>query len=162
MTNADSRPPTGQTMAICERCGAERRFLRRAYPSARVAKVYADCECCGWPSSMRVTSPPIVGNDGRPPARPCEHWNFAVNANVARLTRSEEDATVVGFTCDLTARCADCDEPFEWIGLPMGALLSEPACSIDGTEARMPLRPVSASRDFGRNLPGFSVKESRP
>lgn len=89
----------------------------------------------------------------------CPHENFGVQANVGRLMRSETDSTVVGYSVDLTVRCMDCNEPFEWMGLPMGWLASEPACSVDGLEARMPIRPQSAARDFGLGLPGFTVKE---
>ena len=86
----------------------------------------------------------------------CEHWSFNAQVEVARLTSDETHNHVVGYTADITVTCA---EPFTFIGLPMGSLPSEPACNFDGTEARMPIRPISAPDSFGRDLPGFTVRE---
>lgn len=89
----------------------------------------------------------------------CEHLDFRVEADVGRLTRSETDETVVGYTMDVRVKCNECFEPFEFIGLPMGVLPSEPTCNLDGTEARMPIRPQNAAPTFGLDLPGFTVRE---
>lgn len=86
----------------------------------------------------------------------CQHMNFHVQANVGRLQRSEEDKTIVGFTMDVTVKCTDCDKPFEFIGLPMGYSPNQPMCSVDGIEARMPIKPVGESMAVG--LPEFTVR----
>lgn len=89
----------------------------------------------------------------------CEHTNFDAIVKVIRLTATD-DGPVTGYTAEITIKCVECDEYFEFIGLPMGSLPSEPACNVDGTEARMPIRPFSAPGDFGRNLPGFYLRVS--
>lgn len=90
--------------------------------------------------------------------RDCEHEAFAATVDVHRLSRSAEDDTVVGYTADIHVSCRDCGEPFEFIGLPMGALPSAPAASVTGLEARMPIRPTTAPRTFGLGLPGFTIR----
>lgn len=86
----------------------------------------------------------------------CQHMNFAVHANVGRLLRSEEDTTIVGFTMDVTVKCTDCDKPFEFVGLPMGSSPYRPMCSVDGIEARMPIKPVGEAMAIG--LPELTVR----
>lgn len=87
----------------------------------------------------------------------CPHMNFAVQANVGRLLRSDEDSTIVGFTMDVTVKCTECNKPFEFVGLPMGYSPYRPMCSVDGQEARMPIKPVGEQMAIG--LPEFTVRE---
>ena len=54
--------------------------------------------------------------------------------------------------------CVDCDEPFRWIGVPIGLSPRQPMVSVDETELRAPLRPASSDPDFGLGLPGFAVR----
>ena len=72
----------------------------------------------------------------------CEHEDFLVNADITRCTRSEEDQTIVAYYCELKVTCKVCDKPFEFIGLPMGMSPGQPRCSVNGQEARMPIKPV--------------------
>ncbi len=91
------------------------------------------------------------------PDRVCPHADFAAEVEVNRLT-SVEGGPVTGFWADIRVRCADCGEPFRWIGVPVGAMADRPACSVDETELRAPLRPASSDPDFGLGLPGFAVR----
>ena len=86
----------------------------------------------------------------------CIHENFQVVANIARCTRSEEDSTVVAYYCELTVKCATCEKPFEFIGLPMGMSPGQPRCSVDGQEARMPIKPVGETMPL--DVMGFGVE----
>ena len=88
----------------------------------------------------------------------CEHQDFAARVCVVRLERSDTDAAIVGYTAEVGVNCSDCGEAFVFIGLPIGSLAGEPACSVDGIEARMPIRPISAPDNFGLNLLGYTVR----
>ena len=79
----------------------------------------------------------------------CKHENFRVDANVARI----ED--VGAFSVDLRIRCTDCDEPFEWVGLPNGYSPYSPTVSIDSQEMRAPIVPQGSKPPEG--LAGFRV-----
>lgn len=91
------------------------------------------------------------------PDRACPHENFKAGVFVKRLT-DHGDGPVVGYTADVRVQCADCGEPFRWIGCPAGVDPRRPAVSIDETELRAPLRPASADPDFGLGLPGFAIR----
>lgn len=86
----------------------------------------------------------------------CIHENFQVIANIARCTRSDEDPTVVAYYCELTVKCTTCETPFEFIGLPMGMSPGQPRCSVDGREARMPIKPVGEEMPI--DVMGFGVE----
>ena len=86
----------------------------------------------------------------------CVHENFQAVANITRCTRSEEDSTVVAYYCELTVKCTVCDKPFEFVGLQMGMSPGEPRCSVNGQEARMPIKPVG--EDMPLNVMGFGVQ----
>ena len=92
------------------------------------------------------------------PDRPCPHENFAAFVDVQRLTASDDDPTVVGYSAEVTIHCVDCAEPFRFVGMPAGVLPNRPACSVDEREARLPIRPASSDPDFGLGIPGFSVR----
>ncbi|MEU7381540.1 hypothetical protein AB0A91_16360 [Streptomyces sp. NPDC042207] len=91
------------------------------------------------------------------PDRPCPHENFDAYVAVNRLTASDTDPTVVGYSAGIKVHCRDCGEPFRWTGVPAGVSPRRPMCSIDETELHAPLRPASADPDFGMGLPGFAV-----
>ena len=91
------------------------------------------------------------------PDLPCPHANFEAMVGVNRITESD-DGPVVGYSADIKAWCRDCDEPFRWIGPPVGVSPAHPAVSIDHTTLRAPLRPASSDPDFGLGLPGFSMR----
>lgn len=89
----------------------------------------------------------------------CDHMDFAARISTVRLS-TVEGGPITAYTAEIHIECAQCHEPFEFIGLPAGSLPSEPTSSVDGTEARMPIRPVSAPEGFGLNVPGFSIRVS--
>lgn len=91
------------------------------------------------------------------PDRSCLHENFEAVVAVNRLTAAD-DGLVTGYTADIRVHCADCGEPFRWIGVPAGMSPARPVVSIDETELRAPLRPASSDPDFGLGLPGFAVQ----
>lgn len=91
------------------------------------------------------------------PDRPCRHEDFAVFAEVNRVTAGDDDPTVVAFSVDIRIDCAQCGEPFRWTGLQPGLSRSKPMCNVDETELRAPIRPSSADPGFGTGLPGFAV-----
>lgn len=93
------------------------------------------------------------------PDRACVHEDFAAFVDVARITASDGDhIEVVAYAVDLRIDCAVCGEPFRFIGMPAGVLPARPACSVDETEARLPIRPASSDPDFGLGIPGFAVR----
>ncbi|WP_019060006.1 hypothetical protein [Streptomyces prunicolor] len=94
------------------------------------------------------------------PDRPCPHDNFDAYIDVNRVTAT--DPTVVGYHADIKVNCRDCREPFRWTGVPAGMSQRHPACSVDETELRAPLRPASADPDFGLGLPGFAINYREP
>jgi len=90
--------------------------------------------------------------------RACPHENFTASVEINRLTDSEEPgAAVTGYAADIRAWCADCSEPFRWIGVQAGLNPARPMCSAGETELRAPLRPASSDPDFGMGIPGFAV-----
>lgn len=91
------------------------------------------------------------------PDRPCLHENFDAFVDVGRITASETDQTVIGYSAEIRVTCRDCAEPFRWTGVQAGLSPRGPMCSVDETELRAPLRPASADPDFGMGLPGFAV-----
>lgn len=93
------------------------------------------------------------------PDRACPHENFAANVEVNRLTASDDDPTVIGYTADIRVECAQCGEKFRWIGVPAGMSPVHPAVSVDETELRAPIRPASTDPDFGLGIPGFAIRQ---
>lgn len=90
------------------------------------------------------------------PDRACVHPEFAVHAEVNRLT-SVEGGPVTGYSVDLRVSCIPCGEVFRWIGLDAGSSPRQPRCSIDEATLHAPIRPASADPDFGLGLPGYAV-----
>jgi hypothetical protein len=86
----------------------------------------------------------------------CKHEDFKVLANIARCTRSDDDPTVVVFYLGLRVWCMNCRKPFEFVGLPMGLTPGQPRCSVDGEEARMPIKHVGESMPI--DIAGFGVE----
>lgn len=91
----------------------------------------------------------------------CPHEEFQALVEVARLTKVE-GGPVTGFSADVRVFCADCSEPFVWVGVPFGLSPRAPAVSLDGRELRAPLRPASAPPGFGESGPEFRVIRVRP
>ncbi len=89
------------------------------------------------------------------PDRACPHEHFGANVEVNRLTNA--DGEVTGYATDSRVWCADCTEPFRWIGLRAGMTPRQPMCSVDETELRAPIRPASSDPDYGLGIPGFAI-----
>lgn len=80
----------------------------------------------------------------------CQHrGDFETKATITYL----EDRDV--WMGDVEVSCADCGEPFRFIGVNAGLALSGPAVSPTGTELRAPLEPVSAFQERQNRPQGF-------
>jgi hypothetical protein len=75
----------------------------------------------------------------------CDHHQFYAEVSVARLTETEESEKVTGFRADVKIRCVECQQEFEFIGVPQGYHVSSPTINIDGTELRLPIKPAKYS-----------------
>lgn len=82
--------------------------------------------------------------------------NFAVQANVCRIAKSDEDPTIIGFTTDITVKCADCGLPFEWIGFEAGMMPDRAMVDTSAQELRAPIKPKGSLLMPG--IPGFTVR----
>ena len=84
----------------------------------------------------------------------CEHNDFEASVTVNRL----ED--VKRFAADVHIKCRECGKPFQFLGLPGGLAPDYPTTSVDGTEARLPITPltdgVHAWSTHG-TYPGFRI-----
>lgn|ERR1019366_289751 len=92
----------------------------------------------------------------------CVHMDFNANVECHRLTRSDDDPTVVGYVAEVMIWCAACDEPmvFHGAGLRVGGLSDRPCISVGGQEVRMPFRPLSADPNTGLGIAGFEMRVS--
>ena len=84
--------------------------------------------------------------------------NFGANVTVCRLKESDTSDVIVMFVAEIQVKCAECGQPFEFIGIPMGYAHFEPRCSINGLIANMPIKPVGAV--MAMDLPSYGVKVS--
>lgn len=91
------------------------------------------------------------------PDRACPHDKFDAYVAVNKITRSDDDPTVVAYSADITVACVDCAEPFRWTGVQAGMSPARPMCSLDEKTLVAPLRPASADRDFGLGIPGYAI-----
>lgn len=89
----------------------------------------------------------------------CLHLNFAASVDVARITENGLDKErALTYHADVKIECADCGEPFCFVGFPMGLMPDQPTISADEKEARLVLRPESETvKRFG---PGFLLKDT--
>lgn len=65
----------------------------------------------------------------------CQHGKFRANVRVTSLEGVE------GFTADITISCAECGEPFRFLGVEAGSSPHFPRVSVDGLELRAPIAP---------------------
>ena len=86
----------------------------------------------------------------------CLHLNFHAHVDVSRIPENgHERERATEYHADVRVKCADCGEPFCFVGLPMGLLSDKPTMSADEEEARLILRPASETvKVFG---PGFLI-----
>lgn len=68
----------------------------------------------------------------------CKHEDFNARVDVTRLETSG------GFMADVTINCAQCNLPFQFLGLPAGINMQGAMVSVDGLEARMAISPQGA------------------
>lgn len=68
-------------------------------------------------------------------ADPCKHMNFHAQVNVARLEDSGR------FMAEVRIRCAECNRPFQFMGLEPGVDLSGARVSVNGLEANLAICP---------------------
>ena len=70
----------------------------------------------------------------------CRHEQFKADVAVNRLEDSGK------FIADIRVRCAQCDEPFRFIGVHAGLAFDRPMVSIDETELHAPIEPQGEPR----------------
>lgn len=95
------------------------------------------------------------------PDRPCYHLTFMADVDVIRHPVDERTPTgeADAYMAEVTIRCAECAEPFTWVGpYHVGLLPYGPTIDPSAQELRAPIRPRSAEPDFGLGLPGFTVR----
>ena len=68
----------------------------------------------------------------------CKHEDFNAKVLVTHLENTG------GFMADVTIECAQCGEPFQFLGLPAGINLQGAAVSIDGLELCVAIAPKGA------------------
>ena len=66
----------------------------------------------------------------------CQHERFDADAVCVKI----ED--LGRYMCEVRVRCAECQSPFRFSGLPLGASLDRAMMSPDGLEARIPMGPA--------------------
>lgn len=89
----------------------------------------------------------------------CPHPEFAAIVEVARLT-AVADGPATGYSAEVQIHCAVCDEPFIFIGLPMGLSPRRPMVDVPGTQLRAPIRPASSTAELDPGMPGFTIHPS--
>lgn len=87
---------------------------------------------------------------------PCDHPDFAVLADVARITDTE-GGPAVGYSATFQVECTACHEPFCFRGVPLGVSQLAPTQSLDGTRLTAPIHPLS-DPTTGIGLLGFGVE----
>jgi hypothetical protein len=93
------------------------------------------------------------------PDKPCPHLHFQAFVEVNRILAdgADPDSEPIGFAAEVGVKCAQCDEPFTWVGTPAGLSPGHPTSSIDKLILNAPLRPASSDPDFGMGMPGYAV-----
>lgn len=117
-----------------------------------------------YPSSVEVE--PVVAFARLLLARQlCPHVDQQVWAGVARLleqdpSEQEPMPPATGYHLDIRVWCADCGEPFVFVGdrLPLGLSPAHPTVDVEGTTLSAPLRPGQYPEDWGLNRPGYGVR----
>lgn len=72
----------------------------------------------------------------------CKHQTFKADCKVFRRTDGD-DGPVIGYSMDVTVKCVDCGEVFEFIGPPAGASFKFPTVSADLCTLRIPIQPAT-------------------
>lgn len=85
----------------------------------------------------------------------CAHENFKCHCGVGRLS-AEEGGPITHYTAEIRIECAECGEPFQFLGLPMGHSAYGAATSVDALELRAAIKPQNGPMP-PPGLIGFSV-----
>jgi hypothetical protein len=73
------------------------------------------------------------------PDRPCPHLQFTASVAVNRIGEAETvDGLPRAYMADITVACADCGEPFRWVGVKAGLSFGRPMVSVDEKELHAP------------------------
>ncbi len=76
----------------------------------------------------------------------CKHEAFGCNCKVARM--EDRQGAVGEFMLEVTVTCAQCGEPFRFLGLPAGLSFTRPTVGITGIELNIPIEPQGEPRIF--------------
>lgn len=72
----------------------------------------------------------------------CDHKVLVGHVRCGRITEFE-GGPVRWYIAELTVHCDGCKKPFAFQGLQTGMSFTQPMVSFDGTEARLPIKPIS-------------------
>ena len=103
--------------------------------------------CTGTGLLKTVGEVPAAGADERVATKKpneCTHEDFHARVAVGRIL------DVGKFVADVTIKCADCGEPFRFVGVPAGISYDHPMISIDGLELHAPIEPEIEKRLMDR------------
>lgn len=64
------------------------------------------------------------------------------------------------FMADVSIRCAQCGQPFRFLGLPLGLNMGGATMDIDGLQARLAVAPADRTMHPMEGLSGFGVRPS--
>ncbi len=70
----------------------------------------------------------------------CEHRRFVHKCVVYRL-QDPEESKPHAFVAEVAVICAECDIPFQFLGMPSGNDLTKPMRAKDATTCRLPVTP---------------------
>lgn len=70
----------------------------------------------------------------------CPHMTFEASVDVNRLSDTD-GGPINTYSADIRIQCAECGQPFSFLGLPCGSLKRGASVSVDGHEARMAITP---------------------
>ena len=71
--------------------------------------------------------------------RDCEHQNFAARVDTHRLT--DAAGRVRNFVAEVSISCAECGEPFHFIGPETGYSFRRPTVDVPATTLHAPIAP---------------------
>jgi len=84
----------------------------------------------------------------------CKHENFVAAVDVSRL----ED--VGRFVADVRIKCAQCDVPMRFLGLPLGVDLNSACVSYEGTVAQLGIAPLGETVPPINGVEGFTIRKT--
>jgi hypothetical protein len=85
----------------------------------------------------------------------CEHPDFEANVTVNRLEDSH------GFMADITIKCAFCEQPFQFMGVPMGLNMGGVSTDPLKTELRAAIKPAEVPSWAKLKLSNFIPDQKR-